>query len=150
LILFILTEGLVVYSNLQFYYSLFFVLRSLLKHQFNMSRNFFCFFSVWLTVSVCPRSGCKVQLFQSRKCFESFENFRFRFSSYSPFIQRHHLLNLSKNFCSFGRDNYLFHFSQFIFTLKGYLLFASIKISKNVCCYCGCKLTLLYPNKPFF
>jgi hypothetical protein len=119
LILFILTEGLVVYSNLQFYYSLFFVLRSL-KTAVNsicLGTCSSCFFVSFDHSKLCVSKGAKYNFFVSQVFFEFWKISFSLFSSYSPFNQRHHLLNLSKNLFPFvGKDNYFI--SQIFFTFK--------------------------------
>jgi hypothetical protein len=110
-----------------------------------MSRNVFFLFRPFDSQCLRVSKGAKYNFFSISQVFwKFFENFRFRFSSYSPFIQRHHLLNLSKNlFLSVGKDNYLFYFSQIYFTFDIFYSL-SIKISKNVCC-CGCKTNTFIP-----
>jgi hypothetical protein len=82
LILFIF-DCLVVYSNLQFYYSLFFVLRSL-----KTAVNSICLGTCSsFTPLTCKRLSKRVQSttsFYLAVFFEFFENFRFPFLPYSP------------------------------------------------------------------
>jgi hypothetical protein len=116
-----LTEGLVVYSNLSILLLSILCLKISLKTAVNSiclgtcSSCFVSFDSQCLRVS---RSGCKVQLlFNLASVFwKFFENFRFLFLSYSPFNQRHHLLNLSKKLFRVGKITTCF-ISQIYFYL---------------------------------
>jgi hypothetical protein len=117
LILFILTEGLVV----QIFILLlsFFVLRSL-KTAVNsicLGTCSSCFFH--LTQHENMSQKCKSTTFLA-SVLKVFENFAFL--PYSPCNQRQHLLNLSKNFVPFvGKDNsFISH--KFILPLKGILI----------------------------
>jgi hypothetical protein len=116
-----------------------------------MSRNvFFLFFSPRSTQCLVSRRVQKYNFFSiSQVFFESFlKTFVSAFLSYSPFNQRHHLLNLSKNLLPSSKIT-TFHFANLFLPLKD-ILSLSIKISKNVCCYCGCKITLYTLIHPFF
>jgi hypothetical protein len=114
-----------------------------------MSRNvFFLFFTS--SDSQCRVSkGCKVQLlFNLASVFESFlKTFVSAFLLIAPLIS-HHLLNLSKNLFSVGKDNYLF-LLQIYFTFKGYLYIRFPLKVRTFAVIAGAKLTL-YTHKPFF
>jgi hypothetical protein len=144
-----LTEGLVVYSNLSILLLSILCLKISLKTAVNSiclgtcSSCFVSFDSQCLRVS---RSGCKVQLlFNLASVFESFfENFRFSFFLIAPLISAT-TYSICLRTLSVRKDNYLFHFSNLFLPLKDIFYSLSIKISKNVCCYCGCKTNTFIP-----